>query len=161
MLTFEMRKTKALSMPVLVEGIDQKQLKFKFVIECDGVEYGFPAEKGGENVKFIIPPLDRVIESLEDGVYSAKLEVSAITEGDRGFFMQPWSEQIRVKKSVSVEVKPVVEESVSDPEPEKKIKMKIASIFTEEEVDTVEEDCGKDHKEDKRKNKKMREKMFE
>ena len=44
MLTFEMRKTKTLSMPVLVEGIEQSHLKFKFVIEANGVDYGFPAE---------------------------------------------------------------------------------------------------------------------
>ena len=110
MLTFEMKKVKSLSMPVLVEGIDQGQLKFKFVIEADGVDYGFPAEQGGDNVKFIIPPLDTVVKTLNEGIYKAKLEVSALTEGDRGFFMQRWAEEIRVKQSVSVEVEPMAEE---------------------------------------------------
>ena len=64
MLTFEMRKTKTLSMPVLVEGIEQSHLKFKFVIEHKGVDYGFPAESGGDAVKFIIPSLDTVIKNL-------------------------------------------------------------------------------------------------
>lgn len=158
MLTFEMRKTKKLSMPVLVEGIQQEMLNFKFIIESNGVEYGFPAERGGDNVSFIIPPLDRVIEELEEGVYNAKLEVSAITEGDRGFFMQPWGEQIRVKQSVSVEVKPVKEEDSVEEKIEEKVKLKISSIFTEEEGDHVEEECNK--KKDVKKNNKMREKFF-
>lgn len=157
MLTFDLRKTKTLSMPVLVEGIDQGQLKFKFVIESNGVEYGFPAEKGGENVKFIIPPLDGVIDNIKDGMLNAKLEVSAITEGDRGFFMLPWAEQIRVKQSVMVSVKPVKEEETPEPVAEK-VKLKITSIFTEEDSEPVEEqECVE--KEAKKFNKKMRKKF--
>lgn len=158
MLTFEMKKVKSLSMPVLVEGIDQGQLKFKFVIESDGVDYGFPAEQGGDNVKFVIPPLDTVINALGEGIYKAKLEVSALTEGDRGFFMQPWAEEIRVKQSVSVEVAPVAEDLREEELPEKKIKLKITSIFTEEDSEPaeVEEECTKNKV---NKNKKFREKM--
>ena len=162
MLTFEMRKTKKLSMPVLVEGIEQSALKFKFVVEHNGVEYGFPAERGGDNVSFIIPPLDESIKDLEAGTYNARLDVCAITEGDRGFFMQPWAEQIRVKQSVVVKMdEPVVEEEKVEEAPEKKVKLKITSIFTEEDVDApVEEECGKDHKKDTKKNKKMRDKLM-
>ena len=159
MLTFEMRKTKSLSMPVLVEGIQQEMLRFKFVVEVNGVDYGFKSETGGDNVKFVIPPLETIIEGLDDGTYDAKLEVSAITEGDRGFYMQPWAEQIRVKKSVSVEVAPVEEEKDIDEKIEEKVKLKITSIFTEsdEEVETpVEEECNK---ENKNKNKKLRDKF--
>ena len=160
MLTFEMRKTKKLSMPVLVEGIEQSYLRFKFVIESNGVEYAFPAEQGGDNVNFVIPPLDTVIKDLDDGVYNAKLEVSAITEGDKGFFMQPWGEQIRVKKSVIVKMEePVVEEEKVEEAPAEKVKLKITSIFTEEDVDAPPvEEC--DDKETKKKNKKMREKLM-
>ena len=148
-------------MPVLVEGIEQSHLKFKFVIEANGVDYGFPAESGGDNVKFVIPSLDTVMKGLEEGIYNAKLEVSAITEGDRGFFMQPWGEQIRVKQSVMVAVEePVQEEEVAEEAPIEKVKLKITSIFTESDDDAppVEEDCGKEHKE-KKKNKKMRDKF--
>ena len=162
MLTFEMRKTKTLSMPVLVEGIEQSHLKFKFVIEVKGVDYGFLAESGGDNVKFVIPSLDTVIKGLEAGIYNAKLEVSAITEGDRGFYMQPWGEQIRVKQSVMVAVEePVQEEEEVVEEIEKKVKLKITSIFTESDEDSppVEEECGKEHKEPKKQNKKMRDKF--
>ena len=147
MLTFEMKKVKSLSMPVLVEGIDQGQLKFKFVIEADGVDYGFPAEQGGDNVKFIIPPLEKVVKSLKEGIYKAKLEVSALTEGDRGFFMQPWAEEIRVKQSVSVEVEPMAEDLKEEEAPEKKVKLKITSIFTEDDsIPTVEEECNNEKK---------------
>jgi len=158
MLTFEMRKTKTLSMPVLVEGIEQSHLKFKFVIEHKGVDFGFVAESGGENVKFVIPSLDTVIKGLEAGVLNAKLEVSAITEGDRGFFMQPWGEQIRVKQSVMVAVEePVQEEEVVEETPIERVKLKITSIFTESDDDApVEEECDK---EPKKKNNKMRDKF--
>jgi len=142
MLTFEMRKTKSLSMPVLVEGIQQEMLRFKFVVEVNGIDYGFKAKTGGDNVQFAIPPLETVIEGLEDGVYNAKLEVSAITEGDRGFFMQPWNEQVRVKQSVNIEVAPVEEEIKEEPVTEK-IKLKITSIFTESDDDVeIEEECA-------------------
>jgi hypothetical protein len=156
MLTFEMRKTKTLSMPVLVEGIEQSHLKFKFVIEHKGVEYGFSAESGGDNVKFVIPSLDTVIEGLEAGTYNATLQVSALTEGDRGFFMQPWGEQIRVKQSVMVAMEePVQEEEPVAEEVEKKVKLKITSIFTESDDDAepVEVETKP------RKNSKMREKL--
>ena len=160
MLTFEMKKVKSLSMPVLVEGIDKGQLKFKFVIEADGVDYGFPAEQGGDNVKFVIPPLETVVKSINEGIYKAKLEVSALTEGDRGFFMQPWAEEIKVKQSVSVEVAPMAEDLKEDVVPEKKVKLKITSIFTEEDSDPVEEEkvCPEE-KVNKNKNKKFRDKM--
>ncbi len=138
MLTFEMKKVKSLSMPVLVEGIDQGQLKFKFVIESNGVDYGFSAEQGGDNVKFVIPPLETVIKTIGEGIYKAKLEVSALTEGDRGFFMQPWAEEIRVKQSVNIEVEPIPEDLKEEELPEKKIKLKITSIFTEGDSDPVD-----------------------
>lgn len=169
MLTFEMKKVKSLSMPVLVEGIDQGQLKFKFVIEADGVDYGFPAEQGGDTVKFVIPPLNTVVKSLTEGIYKAKLEVSALTEGDRGFFMQPWAEEINVKQSVSVEVAPMAEELEEAEIPiEKKVKLKITSIFTEEDSDPVDEECdgsgggdgsGKTNKKKSSKNSKLRKKF--
>lgn len=158
MLTFEMRKIKTLSMPVLVEGIEQSHLRFKFIIEHNGVDYGFPAETGGDNVKFVIPSLDTVIKDLEAGTLNARLDVSAITEGDRGFYMQPWAEQIRVKQSVMVAVEePVQEEEIVEEAPVEKVKLKITSIFTEEDNDApVVEECDK---EEKKVNKKMRDKF--
>lgn len=160
MIVFEMRKPKALSMPALVEGIEPAHLKFKFVIEANGVDYGFPAVMEGDNIKFVIPALDDVVHGLQEGNYKAKLEVSALTEGDKGFYMQPWAEEIRVKQSVMVKV-----EEAIDPEPEKveeaeKVNVKLASMFSEV---TITEECGKDHKKEEKeekKNPKMREKFL-
>ena len=166
MLTFDMKKTKALSMPVLVEGIDQGHLRFKMVIEVNGVDYGFKATNEGDAVKFVIPPLEGVIKDLKDGVYNAKLEVSAITEGDRGFFMQPWSEQVRVKKSVSIEVAPIKEETKVETieEARDKVKLAITSIFSDEDIEPAPapvsapahvQECEEDKPEKKKKNSKL------
>ena len=153
MLTFEMKKTKSLSMPVLVEGIDQKMLRFKMVLSIGDVDYGFPAIQEGDNVKFVIPPLDRVVKSLKEGIYGAKLEVSAITEGDRGFFMMPWAEQVRVKQSVSIEVDAVEDETPVEEE-KRPVNVKLASIFSEQ--DGVVEEEPVIEEEDKKKNERLR-----
>lgn len=139
MLTFELRKSKSLSMPVLVEGIRQEQLKFRFVIEADGVDYGFTATQDGDNVKFVIPPLDNIIKSINDGTYNARLEVSSIVEGDRGFFMQPWAEQIRIKKSVNVAVQTVKDEAPVHEDVTKDVKVRMATIFAESDGDVEPE----------------------
>lgn len=163
MIVFEMRKPKALSMPALVEGIEPAHLKFKFVIEANGVDYGFPAVMEGDNIKFVIPALDTIAQDLQEGTYKAKLEVSALTEGDKGFYMQPWAEEVRVKKSVVVQVAEAV-----DPEPEKveevkNVNLKLAAMFSEE---NVEEECTTTAKEDinkklsKKKNDAMRKKFL-
>ena len=139
MLTFELRKTKSLSMPVLVEGIRQEQLKFRFVVEVNGVDYGFAATQEGDNVKFVIPPLDNVIKSINDGTYNARLEVSSIIEDDRGFFMQPWAEQVRIKKSVNVEVHTVKDEAPVQEDKVNDVKVKMTKIFAESDGDVEPE----------------------
>ena len=154
MLTFDMKKTKSLSMPVLVEGIDQGMLRFKFVLDVDGVDYGFPATQEGDTVKFVIPALDKVVKNLTEGVYNAKLEVSSITQGDRGFFMMPWAEQVRVKKSVTVAVEEMKDEAPVQEEQEKKVNIKLTSIFAES--DGEEEEVPVVHEEDKKKNERLR-----
>lgn len=131
MLIFEMRKSKSLSMPVLVEGINQDQLRFRLVVEIKGVDYGFTATQDGDNVRFIIPPLDNVVKTLEEGTYNARLEVSSIVEGDRGFFMQPWAEQVRIKKSANIAVVDVKDNSPVQEDKADKVKVKLAKIFSE------------------------------
>lgn len=139
MITFEMKKTKSLSMPILVEGIDQGMLRFKFVVDVNGVDYGFPAMQEGDTVKFVIPALEKVVKNLKEGTYNAKLEVSSITEGDRGFFMMPWAEQVRVKQSVSVEVEDMKDEAPVAEENDKKVNIKFTSIFAEQDGEVEEE----------------------
>ncbi len=133
MITFEMKKPKALSMPILVEGIDQGHLKFRFTIEMNNVSYSFPAVQEGDTVKFMIPALDTIVKNPKEGIYKARLEVSALTEGDRGFYMNPWSEEIRVKKSVSIEVQPVTEEQKKEMVSED-VKVKVTTKFVEEDI---------------------------
>jgi len=162
MIVFEMRKPKALSMPALVEGIEPKHLKFKFVIEANGVHYGFPAIMEGDNIKFVIPALETVVHDLQAGTYKAKLEVSALTEGDKGFYMQPWAEEVRVKQSVKIQVAEAI-----DPEPEKveeikRVNLKLAAMFSEENVEECgETDTEKEDKLKKDKNEKMRKKFLD
>lgn len=141
MLTFDTKKSKALSMPVLVDGIDQSFLTFKMVIEVNGVDYGFKAKHEGDSVKFVIPPLEGVVGNISEGIYNARLEVSTITEGDRGFYMQPWAEQISVKRPVTVEVvSPKEETTVTESANivNEGIKLKVSSLFSEHDLDESE-----------------------
>ena len=161
MIVFEMRKPKALSMPALVEGIEPSHLKFKFVIEANGVDYGFPAVMEGDNIKFVIPALETVVHELQAGIYKAKLEVSALTEGDKGFYMQPWAEEVRIKQSVKIQVAEAV-----DPEPEKveevkQVNLKLAAMFSEENVEEDEGCVEPEKKEKKDKNDAMRRKFLD
>jgi hypothetical protein len=159
MIVFEMRKPKALSMPALVEGIEPSHLRFKFVIEANGVDYGFHAVMEGDNIKFVIPALETVVCDLQAGIYKAKLEVSALTEGDKGFYMQPWGEEVRIKQSVKVQVAEAI-----DPEPEKveevkTVNLKLAAMFSEENIEG-ECDEPEEKKEKKEKNSAMRKKLL-
>lgn len=161
MIVFEMRKPKALSMPALVEGIEPAHLKFKFVIEANGVDYGFPAVMEGDNVKFVIPALETVVHDLKAGKYKAKLEVSALTEGDKGFYMQPWGEEIRIKQSVKIQVAEAVEPEPEPVEESVKVNLKLAAVFSES---NIEEECGAEEEEKddkKKKNEKMRSKFLD
>ena len=68
--------------------------------------------------------------------------------------MQPWGEQIRVKQSVKISIEePVVDSEPVQEDIDRKVNLKFASIFTEEDTDSVEEECIK------KKNNKMREKL--
>ena len=72
--------------------------------------------------------------------------------------MQPWGEQIRVKQSVMVAMEePVQEEEPVAEEVEKKVKLKITSIFTESDDDAPPVEV--ETKEPKKKNSKMRDKF--
>ena len=153
MISFDMNKPKSLSMPILVEGIDQKTLDFKFIIEVNGISYGFSAMHEDGSIKFNLPALDDIVKHLVPGIYEARLEASSITQGDSGYFMMPWSDKINVKQSVSVSVpkEPVVENEETEPPVEKKVRLKIASIFSESDsVDEIAVEECKDEKKPKK-----------
>jgi len=125
MISFDMSKPKTLAMPILVEGIEQKTLDFKFVVEISGVSYGFPAVQEEGNIKFLIPALGDVVKHLVAGIYEARLEASSLTQGDSGYYMQPWTEKINVKQSVTVSDPDTLEEEEVK-ETTRKVKLKIA-----------------------------------
>lgn len=159
MISFDMNKSKSLAMPILVEGIDQSQLDFKFIVEINGVSYGFPAIQEEGNIKFNIPALGDVVKHLVVGIYEARLEASSMTQGDSGYYMQPWTEKINVKQSVAVAVQEDKLEEEEEKVAPRKVNLKIASIFSETDGEVVEEECGKDHDKEKKMNKKMRDKF--
>jgi len=62
-----------LTFKVSLEGTDQADLRYQFVLEGDRVEYGFPGsiDKSGE-ITVIVPPMKR---ALNEGAFSSRLEV--------------------------------------------------------------------------------------
>ena len=62
-----------LTFRVSLEGTDQADLRYQFVLEGDRVEYGFPGsiDKSGE-ITVIVPPMKR---ALNEGAFSSRLEV--------------------------------------------------------------------------------------
>jgi hypothetical protein len=159
MLSFDMNKPKSLAMPILVEGIDQESLDFKFVIEVNGVSYGFPAIQEEGAIKFLIPALDDVVKHMVAGIYEARLEASSLTQGESGYYMQPWSEKINVKQSVSVQVsEEKISEMTKEEVPTKPVNLKIAAMFSEGTV-AEENEVGTTDQEEEERNQKKNEKM--
>jgi hypothetical protein len=62
-----------LTFKVSLEGTDQADLRYQFILEGDRVEYGFPGsiDESGE-ITVIVPPLKR---ALNEGAFSSRLEV--------------------------------------------------------------------------------------
>jgi hypothetical protein len=62
-----------LTFRVSLEGTDQADLRYQFILEGDRVEYGFPGsiDKSGE-ITVIVPPMKR---ALNEGAFSSRLEV--------------------------------------------------------------------------------------
>lgn len=134
MIILDSNKNKKLSMSIIVEGIEQEKLDFKFIIEKDGIEYGFPAELDGNKVKLKIPALVNVIKELDSGRYPAKIEVSAVTEGNKGFYMRPWEDTVKIE--VAPEVSVSLDESEEEP-------TENISVQIEEDIDEEIKESGK------------------
>jgi hypothetical protein len=62
-----------LTFRVSLEGTDQADLRYQFILEGDRVEYSFPGsiDKSGE-ITVIVPPMKR---ALNEGAFSSRLEV--------------------------------------------------------------------------------------
>lgn len=144
MITFDPYKTKSLTVPIRVKGIQSESLNFYFVIKENNVNFSFPAKSvNGDEVSFEIPPLSNVIQEVESGEYDAHIEVNAITESYKGFYMKPWTSKVKIKVSPEVNVEEIEEDTDS-------------SLSEEEEV-TVGELKEKDIKEETSEPKKEKE----
>jgi len=94
-----------LTFKVSLEGTDQADLRYQFILEGDRVEYGFPGaiDENGE-ITVIVPPMKR---ALNEGAFSSRLEVIV---DDRIF--TPLRMITQLKASVKIQA-----ESVSRPTP--------------------------------------------
>jgi hypothetical protein len=96
-----------LTFRVSLEGTDQAELRYQFVLEGDRVEYGFPGsiDKGGE-ITVIVPPMKR---ALNEGAFSSRLEVIV---DDRIFTPLRMISQLKASVKIQAEsvARPVTEE---------------------------------------------------
>jgi hypothetical protein len=97
-----------LTFRVSLEGTDQADLRYQFILEGDRVEYGFPGsiDKSGE-ITVIVPPMKR---ALNEGAFSSRLEVIV---DDRIF--TPLRMISQLKASVKIQAESVARPSTQQP----------------------------------------------
>jgi len=97
-----------LTFRVSLEGTDQADLRYQFVLEGDRVEYGFPGsiDKSGE-ITVIVPPMKR---ALNEGAFSSRLEVIV---DDRIF--TPLRMISQLKASVKIQAESVARPVMTEP----------------------------------------------
>jgi hypothetical protein len=97
-----------LTFRVSLEGTDQADLRYQFVLEGDRVEYGFPGsiDKSGE-ITVIVPPMKR---ALNEGAFSSRLEVIV---DDRIF--TPLRMISQLKASVKIQAESVARPIIAQP----------------------------------------------
>ena len=97
-----------LTFRVSLEGTDQADLRYQFVLEGDRVEYGFPGsiDKTGE-ITVIVPPMKR---ALNEGAFSSRLEVIV---DDRIF--TPLRMISQLKASVKIQAESVARPTLPKP----------------------------------------------
>lgn len=97
-----------LTFKVSLEGTDQADLRYQFVLEGDRVEYGFPGsiDKNGE-ITVIVPPMKR---ALNEGAFSSRLEVIV---DDRIF--TPLRMISQLKASVKIQAESVLKPTIPEP----------------------------------------------
>lgn len=100
-LIFDKEKDKNIAMMVETSGIDDPtKLDFTFNVTVGDVKYGFPCKLKENKVEICIPPLASVIKKLKTGKYKASLDVT----GDKGFFLQPFNEEVEITSEPKVDV---------------------------------------------------------
>jgi hypothetical protein len=97
-----------LTFRVSLEGTDQAELRYQFILEGDRVEYSFPGsiDKSGE-ITVIVPPMKR---ALNEGAFSSRLEVIV---DDRIF--TPLRMISQLKASVKIKAESVARPSMVEP----------------------------------------------
>jgi len=131
MLIFEADKNKKIQMMVETQGISNDKLKFTFVIDTGKVQYGFPCMFNEGRVEVDIPPLQDIINNLEPGSYSARLDVT----GDNKYYMNPFNESVEIKQTPSIR-----KVKIDDTDLQEKIKMAVSSLIEVNEAPVVKED---------------------
>lgn len=111
MIQLKANEAKTLQFDVLVEGIEKKLLQFKFRLQIENVEYGFPCVIEGDKIKVSIPALETILREEKPGIFQCRLE----GVGDDKYFLQTWNDSVEIKIEPRVVVKPElpIEESVS------------------------------------------------
>jgi hypothetical protein len=97
-----------LTFRVSLEGTEQAELRYQFILEGDRVEYSFPGsiDKSGE-ITVIVPPMKR---ALNEGAFSSRLEVIV---DDRIF--TPLRMISQLKASVKIQAESVARPSATEP----------------------------------------------
>lgn len=97
-----------LTFRVSLEGTDQADLRYQFILEGDRVEYSFPGsiDKSGE-ITVIVPPMKR---ALNEGAFSSRLEVIV---DDRIF--TPLRMISQLKASVKIQAESIARPTVPKP----------------------------------------------
>lgn len=141
-LIFDIEKDKKIAMMVETSGIESPdKLDFTFNITVDGVRYGFPCELKEGKVEISIPPLNTIISKVKAGKYMASLDVT----GDKNYFLQPFNEEIMLKREPKVDV---IVDDENNTTMKEAITASISKIIDIEDSPSDEKDVTKDVNED-------------
>lgn len=99
MLKLDTNNKKKLKFDVQISGIDSNLLEGALRLVIEGVEYGFPAKFSSNSIEVEVPPLTTVVKEIKDDtVANARLDVYG-----NGYYINPWKQDILVKKTIKVE----------------------------------------------------------
>lgn len=130
MIQIKSNEEKTLLFDVMVEGIDSKLLSFKFRLNVNGVEYGFPSVIEDEKIKVSIPILENILPEGTSGIFRGKLEGI----GDGKYFLSPWEDsvEIKIEPKVIAKPEPIFEEKITN--------VKVKAYLTDSIVIPIEEE---------------------
>ncbi len=90
-----------LNFDVDISGINISNLKGRFIISNNNLEYGFPVQIESNSIKVNIPILNEIITNIHlNNNLDCKLEVFS-----ENFYSSPWSGQLEIVKQPHVDIK--------------------------------------------------------